>query len=108
MAKRPRKDVSVTVKHSKTGLRVTKELKEVRAGGTFTIKTSPRKNTNKAHSKQAPGTPRWLTGHCNKTGEICCTVPKTALTTRQKEKIYKYSITVDGVGTLDPRVRVIR
>ncbi len=108
MATRPRKNVSVTVNHKASILKVTPELRNVRFGGTVTIKTVPAKGKDKAHTKQAPGTPRWLTGHCNRKGEIVLPVPENALGPRQKEKTYKYSVTVDGVGTIDPRVRVIR
>ena len=108
MATRPRSNVSVTVNYQAANLKATPELRNVRLGGTLTIKTVPPTKANKAHTKQAPGTPRWLTGHCNRKGEIVLPVPQNALGPRQKEKTYKYSVTVDGVGTIDPRVRVIR
>ena len=108
MAMRPSKDVSVTVNHKASVLKVTPELRNVRLGGTVTIKTVPAKGKNKAHTKQEPGTPRWLTGYCNRKGEIVLPVPENALGPRQKEKTYKYSVMVDGVGMIDPRVKVIR
>ena len=47
----------------------------------------------------------WLTGKARKsgTGAIMCDLPNTVTVGTE----YKYDVDIDGVGTLDPRVKVV-
>jgi len=74
--------------------------------GTVIFKIIPSRNKNTARTKQGAGNPEpaaWLDkGNTKSESEMMLTVSATAIL-----GLYKYSITIDGVGTLDPHAEVI-
>lgn len=99
------RDRRVTVNHAAGFLVAHPEYIEMCSGQSFTIHVVPPVDEGKARTTPGKGTPddaNWLNSNNEKErNKIVIDIPKG---TPYDE--YKYSITIDGVGTLDPRVRV--
>jgi hypothetical protein len=100
-------DRNVTVFQTRGSLSVYPEYIDVCRGQSITISAIPR--VDGADVRTAPaerGNPEgdgWLGREGRADGSVLIEIPGDA-----PLGVYKYSITVDGVGTLDPRARVVR
>jgi hypothetical protein len=101
------RDRRVTVNHGPAFLIAYPEYIEVCAGQTITVQVTPRVPAGEAATMQGSGDPveaSWLNNrNRSESSEILIEVPEAAA-----YAVYKYSIRIAGVGTLDPRVRVVR
>jgi hypothetical protein len=104
------RDRTVWVNHGPAFLIAYPEYIEVCAGRTITVEIRPSVGPGQAQTMQAGGEAvDWLDGRNGDEGtgrgtsEIHLVVRESAA-----EAVYKYSIRIAGVGTLDPRVRVVR
>lgn len=98
------RDRLVTVNHAAGYLTAHPEHLEMCAGRSIVIAIAPPVEAGSART--APGDekqPDWLRATSGGRGNIEVRVPEDAV-----YGTYKYSITIDGVGTLDPRVTVAR
>lgn len=96
---------TVTVNHAanerNVGLNAAPPVLTVCRGATIRIRIVP---PDKAASTAAkPGNPGWLNGNVEAGGDIMLTVPENEQVGAERE----YSISVDGVGTLDPLFRIV-
>ena len=99
------RDRTVTVYQSTGFLAVYPEYIDVCRGQSITVRTLPRLDTGgvrTAPDDKNPGDDSWLRIE-GREGTVVMKVPENAAL-----GVYKYSITVDGVGMLDPRARVVR
>ena len=98
-------DRTVTVFQSIGFLAVYPEYIHVCDGRSLTIKAVPRAagGVQISPARGNPEADSWLSGSAEEGGTVVITVPE-----RTTEGVYKYNITVEGVGTLDPRVSVVR
>lgn len=98
-------DRSVTVFQSPGFLAVYPEYIHVCAGLTFTVKAVPRASgtIRTSPGRGNPAADSWLSGAADRGGDVVIIVPEAT-----PEGVYKYNVTVEGVGTLDPRVSVVR
>jgi len=98
-------DRTVTVFQSTGFLAVYPEYIHICDGRSFTIKSVPRAagTVQTSPVRGNPGADSWLGGTAEKGGNVVIMVPEDTT-----EGVYKYNITVEGVGTLDPRVSVVR
>ena len=96
----------VTVNYRAANLRASPELAEVCPGGTLTVKLVPPIGRGSAATAPGPQNPKatWLSGSVSQGAEIKLHADKDEVVV---DETYKYSITIEGIGTLDPRVRVI-
>ena len=99
---------TVTVDYKEAFLHARPPVANVCRGGTLTVRFHPigKDRDKPAHTAPGPqnGNARWLTGSSPKGDRIVLDIDEKA----QVGQIYKYSITVDGIGMLDPRVRVMK
>jgi hypothetical protein len=98
-------DRTVTVYQARGFLAVYPEYIDVCSGETITIRAVPHVAegaVRTAPGGKNPGRDAWLQSEGNAM-EATLSVPTDAAL-----GVYKYAITVDGVGTLDPRARVVR
>jgi hypothetical protein len=99
---------TVTVYQARGFLAVYPEYIDVCRGETITFRAVPRISGGSIRTapdrtdKRNPGRDDWLRSDGGAT-EAAVSVPRDATL-----GVYKYAITVDGVGTLDPRARVVR
>lgn len=100
------RDQEVTVNHEAAYLSARPEhVMDICPGNTLTLKLMPPLEAGAARSAPArenPDDAAWLSGSNRERDRIVLTVADGA------EGTYKYSITVDGIGMLDPRVTVAR
>lgn len=98
---------TVTVNYRAANLRASPELAEVCPGGTLTVRLRPPAAAGRAHTAPGPENPgaNWLAGRTSKGDRIDLVLDENEV---EVGETYKYSITIEGIGTLDPRVRVIR
>ena len=98
-------DRTVTVFQSTGFLAVYPEYIHVCEGQSLTIKAVPRAagTVQTSPARGNPAADSWLSGRAERGGTVVIRVPEGAT-----EGVYKYNITVEGVGTLDPRVSVVR
>lgn len=98
-------DRAVTVFQSPGFLAVYPEYIHVCAGRSFAVKAVPRAAgaIRTSPERGNPAADGWLSGTAESGGEVVITIPEST-----PEGVYKYNVTVDGVGTLDPRVSVVR
>lgn len=99
------RDRLVTVNHAAGYLSAHPEYIDMCAGQRITINVAPPVDQGAARTAPAgkgnPEDANWLSSRNGNENRIVIDIPNgTAYGT------YKYSITIDGVGTLDPRVRV--
>ena len=100
------RDRQVTVRQAPGFLAAFPEYIDVCRGQTVTISIDPPVEAGSARTEPASGNPdeaAWLQKANRDRGSIVIEISETAAL-----GIYKYSITVDGVGTLDPRFRITR
>jgi hypothetical protein len=99
---------TVTVDYKEAFLHARPEVANVCRGGTLTVKFHPIGKDRDKPARTAPGRQNgnatWLSGSTTKGDQIILDIDEKA----QVDRIYKYSITVDGIGMLDPRVRVMK
>lgn len=98
------RDREVTVNHKAAYLEARPEHVEICPGRTLKVKLVPAPPAGSAHTapgSQNPGA-TWLSGRNKEPGLIALVVDEKA------EGPYKYSITIDGIGTLDPRLTVAK
>ena len=98
-------DRTVTVYQATGFLAVYPEYIDVCRGQSITVRTVPglaTGNVRTAPGEKNPDDDSWLRNE-GRDGTVIMVVPGNA-----GLGVYKYSITVDGVGTLDPRARVVR
>lgn len=107
MAETPCKN-EVTVDYREAFLHARPPVVDVCRGGTLTVILNPvgSERDKPAHTAPGPqnGTANWLSGRSLKGEDIVLDIDEKA----QVGQEYKYSVTVDGIGTLDPRVRVMK
>lgn len=98
-------DRTVTVFQSTGFLAVYPEYIHVCAGRSITVKAVPRApgTVRTIPERGNPAADDWLSAEGEKGGTAVIRIPESAT-----EGVYKYNITVEGVGTLDPRVSVVR
>lgn len=97
-------DRTVTVFQSTGFLAVYPEYIDVCAGQNVEINAVPRgRSLTTSPAEDNPGMDGWLSAGAEGGGSVVITVPRDATA-----GVYKYGITVNGVGMLDPRLRVIR
>lgn len=95
------RDRHVTVNHKAAKLSARPEHIEVCPGFKVLIHIVPAVDANSARTVPADETAEWLEGVNRDRGTIVIEVPKGT-----DWDTYKYAITIDGVGTLDPRITV--
>jgi hypothetical protein len=99
---------TVTVDYKEAFLHARPPVASVCRGGTLTVVFHPIGNEKDKAVHTAPGPQNgnasWLSGRSTKGDQIVLHIDEKA----QVGQIYKYSITVDGIGMLDPRVRVMK
>lgn len=91
----------ITVVHARGYLALNPETVDPCRGDRLTINLAPPVAPGSARTAPAEGGPQWLRRENKTRGTIYIDVPKDT-----KPGVYKYSITIDGVGMLDPRVRI--
>jgi len=99
-------DRTVTVFQTTGFLAVYPEYIDVCTGESITINAVPKVaagDLRTAPDEGNPGRDDWLRSEGKSEGSVVINVPEDAAL-----GVYKYSITVDGVGTLDPHARVVR
>ncbi len=98
---------TVTVNYRAASLRASPELAEVCPGGTLTVRLRPPAAAGAARTAPGSANPNanWLSGRAAKGDRIELVPDENEV---EVGETYKYNITIDGIGTLDPRVRVIR
>lgn len=97
-------DRTVTLNHRAASLDAHPEYVEICAGNLLTIKIVPPVGVGEAKTKDDPSNPvaaPWITKDNALPNRIVIPVPVGTTSAT-----YKYSITIEGVGTLDPRARV--
>jgi hypothetical protein len=97
---------TVTVFHGPAFLAAYPETIDVCRGQEITVTVTPKVPAGAART--SPGeryreSGAWLGGEASSGGNIVIEIPNTV-----ELGTYKYNITVDGVGTLDPTARVVR
>lgn len=99
------RDRNITVRQAPAFLDVFPEYIEVCRGRTVTINIAPPVDPGSARTEPASGCPgaEWLKRENREGDKIVIEIPETA-----DLGDYKYSITIAGVGTLDPRFRIIQ
>lgn len=98
--------VHVTVTHAPGYLAMHPEHVYVCETETIIIQTAPRVEREEAEvAAVGDRQPTWLSGKSNERGLIEIHVPDVE---DEEYGLYKYSFTVKGIGTLDPRVTVTR
>lgn len=106
MAERPCSD-TVTVDYREAFLHARPPLAQVCRGGTLTVIFRPigKDGGKPAHTAPGPqnGKAAWLRGSSPKGDRIVLDIDESVPLGE-----YKYDVTVDGIGTLDPRVRVMK
>jgi hypothetical protein len=101
------RDRQVTVRQAPAFLDVFPEYIEVCRTQTVTISIRPPVDPRSARTEPASGNADkadWLRSESQDGETIVIKIPESAA----RDTTYKYSITIDGVGTLDPRFRIIR
>jgi hypothetical protein len=95
----------VSVFQSTGFLAVYPEYMHVCVGQSITVKAVPQAvgTVQISPVRGNPAEDSWLSGTSERGGTVVISVPEGAT-----EGVYKYNITVEGVGTLDPRVSVVR
>jgi hypothetical protein len=105
-------DRTVTVNHGPAFLIAYPEYIQVCEGQTITIRIRPRVRAGDAKTQQGRGNPAvasWLDrDNKDHAAEIRIEVPEKTVPEKKRDIVFKYSIGIAGVGTLDPRVRVVR
>lgn len=98
-------DRTVTIFQSTGFLAVYPEYIHVCAGRALTVKAVPQSTgaVQTAPERGNPAADNWLSARGERGGAAVIRIPEDAT-----EGVYKYNITVEGVGTLDPRVSVVR
>jgi hypothetical protein len=99
-------DRTVTVNHASAYLRASPPEVPICRGYAVLVESRPEVGTAQMRTRedrgQNPEPATWLNGQSDANGNIRLEVPANAAS-----GVYKYDIEVDGVGTLDPRARVI-
>ena len=73
-------------------------------GYTLRINLRPRVPVGDARSVAATGGPEWLNRSNMSTDQILITIPDSVTV----GETYKFGLAIEGVGTLDPYIRIIR
>lgn len=99
-------DRTVTVNHAAAFLAAHPELVKICSGYHLTVQVVPAGRAGLARTE--PGAQnaqaQWLRGRSDRRGRIVLQIPEG----EGPGTTWKYEITVEGVGTLDPRVRITR
>ena len=96
-------DVEAWVTHSPGGLNITPHEIPVCAGFDITIHLAPEVEIGNAKTRPKSGTTAdWLKKENEAPDKIVIKVPRGLDT-----KLYQFKITIKGVGTIDPGVRVV-
>ena len=103
-------DKQVTVNHAAASLEARPEhVRRICPGDTLTLKLEPPVDRAGAARTEPTGENKedaaWLEGRNSELDRIVLTVPDEK---EAKEGEFKYSISIDGVGVLDPRVTVAK
>lgn len=100
-------DREVTVNHKAAYLSARpEEVRNICRGDTLTVRLVPPVDAGAARAAPSRENPEaaWLSGSNRERDSIVLVVDPKA----EKGKTYKYSIEIEGVGMLDPRVTVAR
>lgn len=99
-------DRVITINHAKGYLSLSQEYVEICRDRTLKINVVPRVPNNGARASASKKNPdaRWLNGSSGNGRFIEIHVPSDATV----GETYKFDLTIDEIGILDPRVRVVR
>ena len=95
------RDRFVTVVHTPVSIVVAPPFMEVCPESTITVRIRPREAGETIADSSTPGT--WLNESTDAGGNITIEVPAEPTLDE-----YKYSVRIQGSGTIDPRIRIIR
>lgn len=101
-------DKNVTVVNAAGRLQVSKDVVEVCRGNSVVLKFRNSAARNTVHTRQPPGAPTpapWLNVDNTDTEQLTIMVPPETTPARSGDG-YKYTLQIDGLGTLDPRIVV--
>lgn len=99
-------DRNITINHARGYLSLSQEYVEMCRGQSLKINIAPRvpNNAARATASKKNAEARWLNGSSGNGRFIEIRVPSDAIV----GETYKFDLTIDEIGTLDPRVRVVR
>lgn len=98
------RDRTLTLTHAPGYLSVRPNYIEVCRNTTIRIRLAPPVDVGNAGATPGAGAPEWLRASNGSRNEIRIAVPSDATL----DQDFKYSLLIDGVGEVDPYVRIIR